>query len=171
MSDQGRKVSRRLSVFAAILLVASFTARDVHVGWRAAAQAIITGILMFVMLPAVVLEHSGRSLWEAVQWPAWQQSLVFNALLLPVVLGLAGSQEFAERGHGTPIPFDPPKHLVVTGPYAYVANPMQMSVIGSLLILGLAFESWLLAAAAGVIALFLPPVTAQASWQAIKSDE
>src|SRR5688572_5088443 len=112
-------------------LIASFTARDVHVGWRAAAQAVITGILLFVMLPAVILEHSGRSVWEAMQWPAWQLSLVFNALLIPVVLGLAGSQEFAERGHGTPIPFDPPKRLVVTGPYAYVANPMQISVVGS----------------------------------------
>ena len=135
-------------------LIASFTARDVHVGWRAAAQAVITGILLFVMLPAVILEHSGRSVWEAMQWPAWQLSLVFNALLIPVVLGLAGSQEFAERGRGTPIPFDPPKHLVVTGPYAYVANPMQISVVASLLILGLAFRSSLLAAAAGVAVIY-----------------
>jgi protein-S-isoprenylcysteine O-methyltransferase Ste14 len=131
-------------------LIASFTARDEYVGWRAAAQAVITGILMFVMLPAVILEHSGRSLWEAMQWAPWQLSVVFNALLIPVVLGLAGSQEFAERGDGTPIPFDPPKHLVVTGPYAYVANPMQISVVASLLILGLAYQSWLLAAAAAV---------------------
>jgi protein-S-isoprenylcysteine O-methyltransferase Ste14 len=135
-------------------LVGSFTARDVRVGWRAAAQAVITGILMFVMLPAVILEHSGRSVWEAMQWPAWQLSLVFNALLIPVVLGLTGSQEFAERGRGTPIPFDPPKYLVVTGPYAYVANPMQFSVVASLLILGLAFQSWLLAAAAGVAVIY-----------------
>jgi protein-S-isoprenylcysteine O-methyltransferase Ste14 len=135
-------------------LIASFTARDMHVGWRAAAQAVITGVLMFVMLPAVILEHSGRSVWEATQWPAWQLSFVFNALLIPVVLGLAGSQEFAERGRGTPIPFDPPKYLVVTGPYAYVANPMQISVVASLLILGLAFQSWLLAAAAGVAVIY-----------------
>jgi protein-S-isoprenylcysteine O-methyltransferase Ste14 len=134
--------------------VASSTARDVHVGWRAAAQAVITGILMFVMLPAVILEHTGHSLWEVMQWPPWQLSLVFNTLLIPVVLGLAGSQEFAERGRGTPIPFDPPKHLVVTGPYAYVANPMQISVVTSLLILGAAYQSWLLAGAAGVAVIY-----------------
>jgi protein-S-isoprenylcysteine O-methyltransferase Ste14 len=134
--------------------IASFTARDVRVGWRAAAQAVITGILLFVMLPAVILEHSGRSVWEAMQWPTWQRSLVFNALLIPVVLGLAGGQEFAERGRGTPIPFDPPKYLVVTGPYAYVANPMQISVVASLLILGIAFQSRLLAAAAGVAVIY-----------------
>ena len=135
-------------------LVASFTARDVHVGWRAAAQALITGILVFVMLPAVILEHSGRSVWEAMQWPAWQLSLVFNALLIPIVLGLAGSQEFAERGDGTPIPFDPPKHLVVTGPYAYVANPMQISVVASLLVLAIAYQSFLLGAAAVVAVIY-----------------
>jgi protein-S-isoprenylcysteine O-methyltransferase Ste14 len=134
--------------------LASCTARDVHVGWRVAAQALITGILLFLLLPAVILEHSGRSLWEATQWPAWRVSLVFNALLIPVILGLAGSQEFAERGDGTPIPFDPPKRLVVTGPYAYVANPMQICVVASLLVLGLAFESWLLAAAAGVAVIY-----------------
>lgn len=128
-------------------LLAGFTARDVHVGWRAAAQAFITGILLFLMLPAVILEHSGASVWELAQRPAWQISLVLNALLIPVVLGLAGSQEFAERGDGTPIPFDPPKHLVVTGPYAYVANPMQISVVASLLVLGIAYQSLLLAAA------------------------
>ncbi len=135
-------------------LLASFTAREVHVGWRAAAQALITGILLFLLLPAVILEHSGRSLWEATQWPAWQVSVVFNALLIPLVLGLAGSQEFAERGRGTPIPFDPPQRLVVTGPYAYVANPMQVCVVASLLILGLALQSWLLAAAAGVAVVY-----------------
>jgi protein-S-isoprenylcysteine O-methyltransferase Ste14 len=135
-------------------LIATFTARDKHVGWRAVAQAIITGILMFVVLPAVLLEYAGRSVWEAWAWPAWQQSALFNALLIPVVLGLAGNQEFAERGHGTPIPFDPPKHLVVTGPYAYVANPMQISIVASLLILGIAYQSLLLVAAAGMAVIY-----------------
>lgn len=135
-------------------LIASFTARDKHVGWRAAAQALVTGILMFVMLPAVILEHAGRSVWEAWQWPAWQQSALLNALLIPVVLGLAGSQEFAERGHGTPIPFDPPKRLVVTGPYAYVANPMQICIVWTLLVLGIAYQSVLLAAAAGMAVIY-----------------
>ena len=134
--------------------LANFTARDVHIGLRATAQAVITGIVMLVMLPAVILEHSGRSIFEALQWPAWQQSLVFNTLLIPLGLGLAGSQEFADRGRGTPIPFDPPKTLVVTGPYAYVANPMQICVVASFLTLGLAFQSWLLAAAAGVAVIY-----------------
>ncbi len=35
---------------------------------------------------------------------------------------------FALRGRGTPLPMDPPKKLVVEGPYRIVRNPMYWSV-------------------------------------------
>jgi hypothetical protein len=40
---------------------------------------------------------------------------------------VAAVHEFATRGGGTPLPYDPPARLVRSGPYAYVANPMQLS--------------------------------------------
>ncbi len=45
-------------------------------------------------------------------------------------------------GNGTPAPWDPPKKLVIRGPYRHVRNPM---ITGALLILlaeALLFQSW-----------------------------
>jgi protein-S-isoprenylcysteine O-methyltransferase Ste14 len=44
------------------------------------------------------------------------------------ILLLACIWEFAHRGRGTLSPVDPPKHLVVSGLYRYVRNPMYLSV-------------------------------------------
>ena len=58
--------------------------------------------------------------------------------------------DFTYRGRGTPLPTDPPKKLVVTGPYRYVRNPIYVSVL--LILLGhfLWFGFWSLLVYAGV---------------------
>jgi len=50
-----------------------------------------------------------------------------------ILVGVAGGPlalwcilAFATVGKGTPAPFDPPRHLVVAGPYRYVRNPMYI---------------------------------------------
>jgi len=66
--------------------------------------------------------------------------------LLPLLSGMViyfwCLWNFAVLGRGTPAPVDPPKHLVVRGPYQYVRNPMYIGVL--LLITGWAifFQSW-----------------------------
>jgi protein-S-isoprenylcysteine O-methyltransferase Ste14 len=52
---------------------------------------------------------------------------------------------FALRGKGTPAPIDPPKKLVVEGPYRVVRNPMYWSVLCVMLGEALAFRSVALA--------------------------
>jgi len=37
--------------------------------------------------------------------------------------------DFTFKGSGTPVPSDPPKELVITGPYHYVRNPIYVSVM------------------------------------------
>lgn len=60
---------------------------------------------------------------------------VCGLLLLAVTIKL-----FAARGKGTLAPWDPPRKLVVDGPYRYTRNPMISAVIlvlfGEMLILG-----------------------------------
>lgn len=59
--------------------------------------------------------------------------------------------EFATRGHGTPAPIDPPKHLVITGLYRYVRNPMYTGLIVWLVGLSILYESWTMLAYAGAV--------------------
>jgi len=66
----------------------------------------------------------GPLVWEGTvgQWVgAW---LILNGL------GLAGwcVNLFNVEGRGTPVPFDPPKRFVATGPYRVVRNPMMLGV-------------------------------------------
>jgi len=49
------------------------------------------------------------------------------------------------------VPFDPPRRLVTTGVYAYIRNPMQLSAVVLLVLLGLVLNNaWV--SAAGVMA-------------------
>ena len=54
-----------------------------------------------------------------------------------VVLGAAGLldsfRRFAVQGLGTPAPVFPTRHLVVTGLYRYVRNPMYVAVVSAIL--------------------------------------
>jgi len=59
------------------------------------------------------------------------------ALGLPVLLD--SFARFAWQGFGTPAPVAPPKHLIVTGLYRYVRNPMYVAVTSLILGQGLFF--------------------------------
>jgi hypothetical protein len=62
------------------------------------------------------------------------------ALAYFVGLGWIAVHEIITRGRGgTPVPWDPPRRLMATGPYSFVANPMHVSLF--LLFAGLAL--WL----------------------------
>jgi protein-S-isoprenylcysteine O-methyltransferase Ste14 len=54
--------------------------------------------------------------------------------LVPLGLGVAGycwcAWDFTFAGHGSPLPIDAPRKLVVRGLYRYVRNPMYVSVLG-----------------------------------------
>jgi protein-S-isoprenylcysteine O-methyltransferase Ste14 len=49
---------------------------------------------------------------------------------------------FTFQGHGTPVPMDPPKELVVTGLYRYTRNPIYVGVLSIFLGHFLWFGYW-----------------------------
>ena len=70
------------------------------------------------------------------------------------MLFVASLRRFATEGEGTLAPWDPPRRLVVRGPYRYVRNPMITGVLLVLLGEAALFGSpWILAWAAAFFAV------------------
>jgi protein-S-isoprenylcysteine O-methyltransferase Ste14 len=90
----------------------------------------------FALLRALVIAPLFVALWL---WflPRWlggrdvfadPRPLGWIVVAVGAVIGLPCVWEFAWRGLGTPAPFDPPRKLVISGPYRYVRNPMYVGM-------------------------------------------
>jgi protein-S-isoprenylcysteine O-methyltransferase Ste14 len=98
--------------------------------------------VFLVAVPGVV---AGLLPWWITHWelrpPFFGLELtraVGAVLIVAGVPGLVGSfAHFALEGLGTPAPIAPPQHLVVTGLYRYVRNPMYVAVAAIILGQGL----------------------------------
>ena len=91
--------------------------------FRALTYAALFIGLLLVLVPGEILEATG------VVRPAHIGAAeVAGLIILALGAGLAISciLTFALIGKGTPAPFDPPRQLVVRGPYKWVRNPMYI---------------------------------------------
>ena len=128
-------------------LLFRWTSEDRRLGERTALQVLVFVGLVLGILPAVISSQGGISLAALSARPRWITNALFQLLVLAAVPGLSAVQELNERGLGTPFPYDPPRRLVTTGVYAYVANPMQISTAVVLFVISGALASfWLVAA-------------------------
>jgi protein-S-isoprenylcysteine O-methyltransferase Ste14 len=130
------------------ILLGRWMAHERRLAARAALQLLTFGGLTLWLLPSIAITAGDGSWRHLTELPPWALSLVVQVAALIAVPGVLAVREFAERGGGTPYPWDPPTRLVTTGPYAYVANPMQLSAIGLLLLTAAATHSWSLAGGA-----------------------
>ena len=136
------------------LLLARWTAERRNLQARAVLQAIGFGSLLLIALPAAILTASGAGWEPMLQRPTWQTLLAGQVIAIFLGWGVSSAQELAVRGEGTPLPQDPTRKLVFSGPYAYIANPMQVSTALTLLVLGLLLESGPIAGAALMVVVF-----------------
>jgi protein-S-isoprenylcysteine O-methyltransferase Ste14 len=90
---------------------------------RAVTYASIFIGLVLVFVPARLLSWSGIGPPESIG--TWQIAGMVIAAA-GAVLALWCVFTFAFIGRGTPAPFDPPRRLVIRGPYGFVRNPMYV---------------------------------------------
>ena len=85
-------------------------------------MGVIPAFLIWCSRPGGILEH----------FPYDFNSLRSFAGILLVTSGAGLCWKtvslFTEVGEGTPAPFDPPRKLVIQGPYIYLRNPMMVGV-------------------------------------------
>ena len=103
-------------------------------------SAFFVGFLL-LFLPARVLS------WSGIVRPA----TIDGAQVAGMLVGASGAAlalwcivTFVVVGRGTPAPFDPPRRLVVAGPYRLVRNPMYLGAGLALAGAALFYGSWAL---------------------------
>ena len=105
---------------------------------RAVTYAVLFIGLLLIYVPARLLAWSGivRPAAIEVQQVA---GMILGATGAAVVLWCIFI--FVSIGRGTPAPFDPPRRLVIRGPYRFVRNPMYIGAGLALASAALFYES------------------------------
>jgi protein-S-isoprenylcysteine O-methyltransferase Ste14 len=116
--------------------------QDFEITPRRKLPAILGSAIFLVIAPGFV---AGCVPWWISQWrleaPFFAIPLFRIAGGILILLGIVGLLDsflrFAVQGLGTPAPVFPTRHLVVTGLYRFVRNPMYVAVVSAILGQGL----------------------------------
>jgi len=111
--------------------------------------ALVGSAIFLVIAPGTV---AGYVPWRICRWHVEAPLLGISSLRLVGVLLIAAAlpvlldsfARFALQGLGTPAPIFPTRHLVVSGLFRYVRNPMYVAVVSLILGQGLFFGSLLI---------------------------
>jgi protein-S-isoprenylcysteine O-methyltransferase Ste14 len=101
--------------------------------FRALTYATLFISLLLVFVPDRILSRAGITRPPAI---GVMQIVGMLVVVAGAAVAIASILTFAFVGKGTPAPFDPPRRLVVAGPYRWVRNPMYIGA--GLVLLGAA---------------------------------
>lgn len=117
--------------------------RRSETGWlwnsiKTGIQVVCVWGLTLVVIPFVILDAFDSSLVPTSSLLGIIGGLIFGCFS---TLGLCSAYYMVRYGGGTPLPLDQANHLVVSGPYRFVRNPMAVAGIGQGLALALVYAS------------------------------
>jgi protein-S-isoprenylcysteine O-methyltransferase Ste14 len=85
-------------------------------------------VATFVLAPAEAV-----ALNEALDWPRWQipgcRGVGAGLMVAGIAVVLYCSGLFSRIGRGSPVPIEPPAHLVIAGLYRFSRNPMYVAYV------------------------------------------
>src|SRR6188472_509322 len=143
------------------------TARRYHGSASRLPMLFLRALIAFLVLPGIVAFLAPALLVASIETstPHGEGVAVFVAGALVLLWCV---RDFYVAGRGTLAPWDPPRHLVVTGLYRFSRNPMYVAVFMVLLGWAIGFRSPLLGAyaLAVLVAFHLRVVFGEEPWLA-----
>jgi len=113
--------------------------QNIRTGIRAIFQVVVMTCLFIIYLP-FLLESYGLIDFHEFRFAPYS----FQLFLIIVFPSLIAVFDLVKKGEGTPFPYDPTKHLIKTGVYAYCRNPIQWSFTFMFIPLAIYYASYYL---------------------------
>jgi protein-S-isoprenylcysteine O-methyltransferase Ste14 len=114
-------------------------------------RLLLKDMLFTLLVPGVIVGLIPCLIGTRVAWGSIATGFWRFLAGAPAAAGLAiylwTVWDFASKGHGTPVPLDAPRTLVINGLYRYTRNPMYM---GALLVLA----AWAIWFGAGALLIY-----------------
>jgi protein-S-isoprenylcysteine O-methyltransferase Ste14 len=117
---------------------------------RAVVYTVLFIGFVFVYVPAGLLDWTGIVRRSTIDWQQVSGVIIGS---IGAAVAMWSLITFTTIGKGTPAPFDPPRHLVIQGPYHFVRNPMYIGAVLALIGLAVFYESRTLVEYAGAFFL------------------
>ncbi len=121
---------------------------------RMALHFLYYAVLLLLVVPSVIFALTENAAPGVPRREAWLNQILFQLIFPAGILGWTAAWELAKRGDGTPMPWDPPRRLVTTGPYAYLADPLRVAKTALLMAWAVYLGNVWIAAAAMLIPLY-----------------